>query len=292
MYRNGFGGKFGLAGLLTAVILILAALPADARSEANRSLTLAGRQWLLIERMTNSALLAALGIDVSPSLSSVHWSRDRFDRMQGLLRDGDPHLGMSPTARPEIVESLDQVDFHWVRYDAVFNDIAASPGVSQVQIRRLTESHATTIEAVGRMVDTFEYFVNGGTGHSVLSPTIDGVGQLRARTQQVLRGLLTVAYDEDRVEHRHALAQWTMDFDRMLNGLINGDPELHLLSAPTEDIRVELLTVYGMWNQVQPILESAVDGRAVTRDEIAVVAQSANEMAVPLTMALLMYQSL
>ena len=46
-----------------------------------------------------------------------------------------------------------------------------------------------------------------------------------------------------------------------------------------------------MWIEVRPILEQASAGIAVTKAQIAVVAKSANDMAVPLTMALIMYLS-
>ena len=217
-----------LSCLFAAIFLILTAVPAEARSDAHRSFTLAGRQWLLIERMTNSALLAALGIDASPSLSSVHWSRNRFDRTQIELREGDSHLRLDPTTRPEILETLDRVDIRWRRYDSIFREIAASSSISEPQIHALIQSHTTTTEALLQMVDAYEHFVNGGSSHTILSSTIDGAGQLR------------------------------------------------------ED----------MWAEVYPILESAASGNAVTKDEIASVAQYANDMAVPLTMTLLMYLSL
>ena len=292
MCKNIVRENLNFAGIFAVVILILATLPADARSDSNRSLTMAGRQWLLIERMTNSALLAALGVDASPSLSTVHWSQDRFDGMQRELRDGDPHLGLTTTTRPETLETLDQVDLHWLRYDAIFREIVASAAISETQIRALTQSHAATIEAVGQMVGSFEHFVNGANHHTILSSSIDGTGQLRARTQLVLRGLLTVAYHKNAVEQRQVLAQSTRDFERTLKGLIHGDSELHLLSAPTQEIRDELMKVDQMWNEVRPILASAADGQAVTNEEIATVAQYANDMALPLTMALLMYLSL
>jgi hypothetical protein len=44
-----------------------------------------------------------------------------------------------------------------------------------------------------------------------------------------------------------------------------------------------------MWKEVRPILDSAASGTAVNGDKIAVVARYANKMAVPLTMALIMY---
>ena len=65
-----------------------------------------------------------------------------------------------------------------------------------------------------------------------------------------------------------------------------------MLAAPTPEIRDELMKVDRMWRETLPILRAATDGRAVTNDQIAAVAQYSNDMAVPLTMALLMYLSL
>lgn len=278
-----------LISLSLAVISILAAMPAQARTEANRSFTLAGRQWLLIERMTNSALLAALGVEASPSLSSVHWSRNRFDRTLNELRYGNSHFGMSPADRPEILDVLDRVDVRWRRYDSIFRDIAASPQVTKQQIQELTLSHADTTAALAELVDGFEYFANGGRDHTILSTTINGVGRLRARTQLVLRGLLTIAYDREAAEPRARLAQSVRDFDEILNGLVNGDPERRLLRPPTQEIVDELRIVEEMWRQAQPILDAVATGKDVTSEEIATVAGYASEMAVPLTMTLLMY---
>ena len=110
MYRNAVGGCSKIAGIVCVLIVILTASPAWAQTSNNRSFTLAERQLLLIERMTNSALLAALGVDAEPSLYAIHWSRDRFDRMQRDLRQGNPNLGLRPTTQPEIVESLGRAD--------------------------------------------------------------------------------------------------------------------------------------------------------------------------------------
>jgi len=292
MFFNAARTQASLSGLFAAIFLILTAMPAEARSDAHRSFTLAGRQWLLIERMTNSALLAALGIDASPGLNSVHWSRDRFDRTQIELREGDAHLRLDPTTRPEILETLDRVDIRWRRYDSIFREITASPSISEPQIHALIQNHTTTTEALLQMVDAYEHFVHGGSNHTILSSTIDGAGQLRAHTQLVLRGLLTIAYNQSAVRERQRLNQASIEFDRTLNGLIHGDPELRLLPAPTQEIRDELRKVELMWAEAYPILESAASGNAVTKDEIAAVAQYASDMAVPLTMTLLMYLSL
>ena len=291
MCTNAVSGNSKIAGIVSVIILILVASPAEAQWQNNRSFTLAERQQLLIERMTNSVLIAALGIDASPSLNSIHWSRDRFDRMQRELREGNPHLGLSSTTEPKILETLDQADWQWRQYDSIFGEIVTSASVSEAQIGALAASHTDTIEALSQMVDSYKYFVYGGLHHSILSSTIKGTGHLRASTQLVLRGLMMAAYRDYAKPERQMLARSTRDFNQTINGLIHGNPDLSLLPAATREIRDELMKVQLMWKKVLPILRSAATGTAVTKDQIATVAQTANDMAVPLTLALIMYLS-
>jgi hypothetical protein len=289
MRVKAFGRISTIAGILFAILLIIAASPAEATPRNIQSFTLAERQLLLIERMTNSALLTALEIDAAPRLNSIHWSRNRFDRMQANLLKGNAHLGLRPTTEPKILKTLEKTELEWRRYDTIFRKIVASGNPSRTQIIALTASHANTIDALRETVTSYQYFVNGGRHHSILSSTINGTGRLRASAQLLLRELMMAAYNEYAVQDRRKLAQSTQEFDQTINGLIHGDPALGLLAAATRDIERELLKVHRMWKEVRPILDSAASGTAVNGDKIAVVARYANKMAVPLTMALIMY---
>ena len=103
---------------------------------------------------------------------------------------------------------------------------------------------------------------------------------------------MSVVYYEYAEQERQRLAQIIKQFDQTINGLINGSSELRLLPAGTPDIKNELAKVDLMWREIQPILESTVAGNAVTKDNVVTVAQCANDMAVPLTMVLIMYLSI
>lgn len=291
MHGNGIKGALKIVGLLAFIGLALAPA-AEAQTKNNRSFTLAGRQLLLIERMTNSVLLAALEVDASPRLRSIHWSRDRFDRMQRELREGNPDIRLRPTTNPEILETLDRADLEWQRYASIFAEVVKAKDPSKAQVRALVASHVNTIEALREMVRSYQYFIRGGIDHSILSSTINGTGRLRASTQLVLRGLMLAVYNGYAERERQLLAQFTAEFDQTMDGLIRGNPELRLLAAPNADIRDELTKVDLLWRKVRPVLESAAAGETVTKDQIAAVAQQTNDMAVPLTKALIMYLSI
>ncbi len=279
------------AGLVSLAVFTVAS-GAQAAQQNQRSFTLAERQLLLIERMTNSALLAAFGIEVSPSLNSIHWSHKRFDKMQVELREGNPYSGLVPTTRPEPLENLGRVDVQWRQYNSIFSEIMTARSASKEQIGALTRAHEATVTELYKMVTSYEYYALGGRHHTMLTGTITGTGRLRAKTQRVLRGLMTVAYSEYGEEERTRLRGMVEDFDLFINGLIDGNFEQKLLPAANEEIRGELAKVQRMWLEIRPILQSTAAGNTVTKEHVVTVAKAANDMAVPLTMVLIMYMSI
>ena len=95
-----------MAGILGCIAMVLVALPADARSNYNRSINLAARQGLLLEQMTNGTMLAALDIDAELNIRGVRQARDLFDRTLVGLRNGDAEMGLVAASQTEVVSAL------------------------------------------------------------------------------------------------------------------------------------------------------------------------------------------
>lgn len=286
----------GIVGILVCVALIMVAVPADARSEFNRSINLAARQWLLVEQMTNGAMLAVLGIDTERNVREVRSARDLFSRSMRGLRSGDVELGLAATTTPEVVSELARVEAFWPRYDqtlqAILTSLTASSEVSERRIRELSEIHALMIEAVGQAADAFEEFSTGGDAHSILSTTLNGSGQLRTHSQLMLGELLAIAYHANEEQNRQQLGQATREFDRTLTGLIQGDSELRLLPAPNDQIKAELAKIQRLWSEIQPILNQVAAGGNVDQQSITMVSRYTGRMIGPLNLASLMYENL
>lgn len=284
------------AGILAAIVLILVALPADALSSADRSINLAGRQSLLIEQMTNGTMLAVLGIDRDQNVSGVRSSRDLFNSTLYGLRHGDAELGLSATTMPEVLAELARVEGLWPRYDQTLQSIVTSlmnsADVTERHVRELSDVHASMIEAVDRAVDAYERYSLGGAFHSMRSSTLNGAGHLRSQSQMMLGQLLAIAYDDRGEQNRRLLGEAASDFDRTLIGLIEGDPELHLLAAPTAEIRAEIAKVQRLWTEVRPIVERVAAGGAVDTQTITTISRHTQRMIGPLSMTSFMFENL
>lgn len=285
-----------LAGILACLALIIVTNPADARSEFNRSMNLAARQWQLAEQMTNGTMLAVLGIDTEQNIRNVRQARDLFSSTLRGLRNGDQELGLAPTVQPEVLSEIARVEAFWPRYDqmlqSVITSVLASSEVSEMQVRQLTDIHALMIESVERTVGAFEQFSHGGATHSIVSTTLNASGQLRNHSQLMLGELLAIAYHDQESQNRHELGRATRQFSRTLTGLIQGDPELRLLPAPNDEIKAELAKVQRLWSEIEPILRDVASGAEVDRQSITTVSRYAGRMILPLNMTTLMYENL
>lgn len=287
---------YQFAGILACIAMIMMALPAHARSDYNRSINLAARQWQLVEQMTNSTMLAVLGIDTELNIRNVRQARDLFSSTLRGLRNGDEELGLAPTEQPEVLSEISRIEAFWPRYDQmlqnVITSVLASSEVSDMQVRQLTDIHALMIESVERTVGAFEQFSHGGETHSILSSTLNASGQLRNHSQLMLGELLAIAYRNQEAQSRRELGQAAREFNRTLTGLIQGDAELRILPAPNDEIKAELAKVQRLWSEIAPILEGVASGAEVDQQSIAKVSRYATRMILPLNMTTLMYENL
>lgn len=283
-------------GLLACLALSLAAPPADARSDLNRSINLAAGQWLLVEQMTNGAMLAALGIDADQNIRGVREARDQFSRTLRGLRYGDHELGLVRASQEEILDALARVEAVWPRYDQQIQTIIVSlhgpGGIDEAQIGNLSVLHAQMTEALDPAIAVFREYSYGGDTHSILTTTLNGSVDLRSRTQLILRELLAIAHRQDEEQNRRQLSRDAQDFHRTLSGLIHGDLERRLLPAATDEIRAELAKVQQLWAEIEPILAGIAAGGAVDQRSIATVSRHTDRMIGPLTQTSLMYENL
>lgn len=278
------------------IAMMLATLPADARSGANRSINLAGQQRMLIEQMTNGTMLAVLGIDTQDNIRAIRSARSQFRRTLRGLRDGDDGLGLNPTSTPEVLAEIAEIEQHWPRYDqtlqTVVTSVMTAAQIDHSHIRELAEIQELIIAAVDRTVGAFEHYAHGGDGHSILSTTINGAGRLRTLAHQIMGEVLAIAYQFDVTTNRDRLAQSVAEFDRTLNGLIHGDGELHLLPAATQEISSELTQVQALWVQLKPLLDSIGSGSAVGEGAISQISRSITRMIRPVDAVSTMYENL
>ena len=212
-------------------------------------LHMASSQRMLAHNATIYALMAALGVERDLNLMLLRQTRDEFQRVQDGLRHGDAAAGLPGIDHPEIVAAMDNVGRVWSRYRTVVDQILERSDVTVQHVTALTLADAPLHEALAGMADAVEYYSYQGRGFSVLLPTVRHAEHLNTVLQELVADYLLVAYRHDVDRTDRPLEARRDEFDRLLVALMEGDPELRVLGAPTPEIMGQFARVQLVWQE-------------------------------------------
>lgn len=144
-------------GLLVGAALILMSWPASARSDVDPTIHLASQQWRLVDQITQSTMLAALGITSERHVRAIEEARDRFSRDLSGLRDSDAEFNPAEASQPEMMSPIARLEAIWPHYDAtlqtIITELRTAPWVDDAHIKELAEIHTQIILAIDDTID-------------------------------------------------------------------------------------------------------------------------------------------
>ncbi len=253
---------------------------------------LAATQRVLAHKTTIHALLVALGIDRERNSALLRQAQSQFEHVHAGLRDGDPAHGLEGIADMSVRVKLQEVHIYWSRYDAVIAQILSQWRVTAEQITMLTETDADLQRSLKAMAEAVERHSYAGRGSSILLPTVRHAQHLSATLQQLSAAFLLVAHGHDIAASELALRQTAAEFDTVLEALIQGDHELHVLGAPTPEILAQYARVREKWQQCWSAIEQVPAGRRSDPGMIDSVLTQVEQVAAEVEMAVGLYHYL
>ena len=262
-------GRF--LGVAVALLgLLLVAPPARAQEvDYARLLEIAGEQQLVSLSMTTDALMIALGIESEERIPHLRTNRDAFDKALADLRAGVPELDLSEESKTQLAELLDSALDLWRRTDAVLAaglDRAAFTDEELLTIAGQSDRIRTNIEEAAKI---YEDRARVGQMSSMIDTAIGTTREKRLISQRMTAEFLLVASGLEADRFRRQLIESSADYERRLEGLLNGDVDLLLLPAPTEGLRARLRRLLIAWQEdLEPLLRRAIDGGALTPAQI------------------------
>lgn len=253
---------------------------------------LATTQQLLAHKTTIYALLVALNIDRERSRASLLEAREQFGEVQAGLRDGDAQRGLDGTDNAALRVTIQEVDIHWSRYDAVIRQILEQPTVTVGHVTMLTAADAELHRSLRTMAEAAERYSYGGRGHSILLPTVRHAQRLSAMLQQLVADYLLVAYGHDAAASDQALRRTAAEFDMVLDALTHGDDQLRVLGAPTPEIRAQYSRVRSQWHECWAAIEAMSVHRSTDSGMIGDVMAQVERVAAEVEAAVELYHHL
>lgn len=260
--------------------------------DGKRKINISGRQRMLSQRMAKAVCFASIGIDQSAHIDMARTAHGEFEKALTGLRFGDSDLQINQETGPSVLAELDGVDTLWVDYGAAVLSAVSSNEVSGANLESVSSLSVPTLVQMNRAVGEFEKRYGASDIHPSLALAINTSGRQRMLSQKASKEFCLTLADVDKQGSLEALRGSVELFESSLLGLMDGNEEIGLPEAPTDEIYDQLELVQGLWEPVAKIFKSALDGSAPSDADIAFVAEQNNVILVEMNRAVGMYAGL
>jgi len=285
-------------GLLAAILFVTPTWQATSSEivsaeDGKRKINLSGRQRMLSQRMAKAVCFAAVGVQTDAHLAMGKDAHALFDKTLTGLRDGDSEQGMNAEVNPKILAELDSVDALWVQYGKAVSNALAGPDAAAATLGEIAALNVPTLVQMNKAVGAFERHYGASSDiHPALALALNISGRQRMLSQKASKEFCLIVAGQNADESRAALAKTVALFEQSLLGLMDGDDELGLPEAPTDEIYDQLELVSVLWAPLKVIFDKVIAGEMPTDSEIAKVANDNNPLLVEMNKAVWMYDIL
>ncbi len=280
-----------VATLLSAHVTV--ATPVVAQEfDYGHTIKLAERERMLAERMAKEVVLIAMGYNAQENLRNLRSSHDTFDRVLYGLRYGDVDLALEPTSDREILEYLSNVEEIWPLFELAVQQTLTNGQASRSHVAAVADLALPLEAALEETIEAYEMVASQGDLFSMLEIAIQASARQRILTQKIAKDYFMIAYGLDVERHRRGLMESIEEFDRVMDGLMNGDAERLLLPAPTRQIQAQLRQVLRVWDEMRPVVESAARGGQIEGDAVSLMSSLNLNLLNEMNTAVNMYDAL
>ena len=240
------------------IALLTSSLFALSDKELAHAIDLAGKQRMLTQKMSKEALLIRSKIDTEENIKKLKQSSSLFDKTLKGLMNGDSSLHLVVVNDPKIKEQLQRVQKLWDPFYQHIKEIidAKADDKSYSYI----ESH--NLELLKEMNKAVSLYSSQdkSNGSFKLANDINLAGKQRMLTQKMAKDLLFINNNFKKEEYLKDFQNSKELFTKTLDGLFNGSSELNLKGTKLPMITKKLQVVKKLWQEEQPLLDSAQKG--------------------------------
>jgi hypothetical protein len=245
------------------------------------TINLAGKQRMLIQKMSKEAMLIKLGIDIEKSQKSLKESSTLFDKtLKGLLY-GDKDLDLVPIKDKKIRASLQNIEKLWRPFYKKIKDIYQLKNLTDDTFKYIEENNLKLFNEMNKIVYLYADSGTQGDNKLAMANDINLAGKQRMLTQQIAKDLLFYQAGLNRDKALKSIKKSVKLFDKTLKGLFNGDKELKIIGTKLPDIVNQLKVVEKSWKGCKPLIDKAftnIDNLDLTKKTIECLDKTKNEM--------------
>jgi len=244
---------------LSFLVLFSSSLFAISDKELAISINLAGKQRMLIQKITKEALLIHANLDKKANIDNLRKSSKLFNNTLNGLISGDKRFGLVAIGDKSIQKQLKVVDDLWKPFHNEIDKIL-SDKAKESSYEFLEKHNMNLLKEMNKAVGMYSS-QNRSNSKLKLANDINLAGKQRMLTQRMGKDLLAIKNNLDKEAHIKDFKKSKELFSKTLNGLLHGDKELKLVGTKLPNIVKQLSVVDKEWKSMQPILNSALKGK-------------------------------
>ncbi len=220
--------------------------------EWSMSLHLFGKQRMYTQKMSKEILLIAKGVNVERHKLILQKTARVFDRtLQGLI-NGNQKLHLLKSENPATVQQLNTVSQLWEIFNQHIEEVLAGNTSLEV-LEKIANQNMPLLENLNKALNLYET-ESGMSIKPSQAWTLNLVGKQRMLTQKMIKEFLLVANGIAIEENQDKMNKTMLQFERAVNGLLDGDAELGLLRTKNGALRGKLKSIIKLWKKYKPLL--------------------------------------
>jgi len=245
--------------LLAFLLLFSNLLFALSDKELATSINLAGKQRMLVQKITKEALLIHANLDKKDNLNNLKQSSQLFDQtLKGLIH-GDKSLNLVALNKKPVQKQLKIVEDLWQPFYKEIKSILSGKA-KESSYEFLEKNNMNLLKEMNKAVGLYTEG-NSNSSKLKLANDINLAGKQRMLTQRMAKDLLAISNNLDKQKHIGDFKKTRNLFTQTLKGLLNGDKKLNLVGTKLPKIVKQLNVVDKSWKSLQPLLDSALKGK-------------------------------
>ncbi len=245
--------------LLVLILFFSNLLLATTEKELANTINLAGKQRMLIQKMTKEALLIHANLEKDKSIKRLKESSSLFDKTLKGLINGDKSIDLVKIDNKNISKELINVNRLWKPFYKEIKNILSNRA-KESSYEFLEKNNMTLLKKMNRVVELYSSLDNGNNKFR-LANDINLAGKERMLTQRMAKDILAIKNNLDKKSHIRDFKESRELFSKILNGLQRGDKNLKLVGTKISNIVNQLKVVDKSWKDMQSILNSALKGK-------------------------------
>ncbi|MEM6941823.1 MAG: type IV pili methyl-accepting chemotaxis transducer N-terminal domain-containing protein [Pseudomonadota bacterium] len=254
---------------------------------ASERIDLSGRLHMLSQRIAASTCSLEAGVDADISKGIMAGSAAEMDRIMDALTNGNPLMKIiGAEDDPRVMASINRVNDNWQPVRAVLADLHAN-GTSAEGLSAVRDWNVPYFEFAQLLVSEIAAeYANPADLLQRDAILVDLAGRQRMRTQKMLKQACETLLGRTKADE---LTQTVGVFERTLDALLNGAPQVGISKAPTPGLDASLRAIDADWQQIKPVMVTITQGGTLTSGSQTALMLRLNELLIKSNGVVTMY---